>query len=248
MFKDLDKMKQESPSTLSEFERRKFLKLGFAVTGVLAGGGILSLISNVEKSFASSADFLKQYPYKPHYSMVISQNLCIDCERCVAACNETNKVPSYGYRTTILEKTAPNAVGRQTEFIPMLCMQCNDPPCVRACPTLASYKDPNNGIVRIEDKKCIGCKACMIACPYNARYFNEEKHAIDKCNFCFDTRLSKGEKLTACSAACPTGARTFGDLADHDGQIYRMVHQLERQVWTIRAEAGTKPNVFYMKG
>ena len=248
MFENIDKMKREPAGTLPEFERRKFLKLGFVVTGVLAGGGLLSLVSTVEKSFASSGLFLEQYPYKPHYSMVIRQNLCIDCELCVAACNETNQVPSYGYRTIILERTVPHAVGRQTEFIPMLCMQCNDPPCVRACPTRASYKDRKNGIVMMENKKCIGCKACMVACPYNARYFSEEIHAIDKCDFCFVTRLSKGEKLTACSVACPTGARTFGDLADPAGKIYRMIHQLEAQVWTIRPKAGTKPNVFYMKG
>lgn len=221
--------------------------MGFVVTGVFAGGSILSLVSNAEKVFASGGEFAEKYPYKPHYSMVIRQNLCIDCERCLNACRETNSVPSYGYRTSILEKHVPEAVGQKTEFIPVLCMQCNDPPCVRACPTKASYKDENNGIIRIEEKKCIGCKVCMVACPYNARYFNNEKHAIDKCDFCFETRLSKGEKLTACSAACPTGARTFGDLSDPSSEVYRMVHQLQKRVWVIRAEAGTKPNVFYMK-
>lgn len=221
--------------------------MGFVVTGVFAGGSILSLVSNAEKVFASAGEFAEKYPYKPHYSMVIRQNLCIDCERCLAACIETNNVPDYGYRTAILEKHVPEAVGQKTEFIPVLCMQCNDPPCVRACPTRASYKDKNNGIIRMDEKKCIGCKACMVACPYNARYFNNEKHAIDKCDFCFEARLSKGEKLTACANACPTGARTFGDLSDPSSEVYRMVHQLQKRVWVIRAEAGTKPNVFYMK-
>jgi len=217
------------------------------VTGVFAGGSILSLVSNAEKVFASAGEFAEKYPYKPHYSMVVRQHLCIDCERCLAACKTTNSVPDYGYRTAILEKHVPNAVGQKTEFIPVLCMQCNDPPCVRACPTRASYKDEQNGIVRMEEKKCIGCKACMVACPYNARYFNNERHAIDKCDFCFNSRLSKGETLTACAEACPTGARTFGDISDPASEVYRMVHQLQNRVWVIRAEAGTKPNVFYMK-
>lgn len=244
---NLKNLKKESPETLPLRERREFLRMGLMVTGVLAGGSLLSLVSNARSSFASAGEFLKQYPYKPHYSMVMRQNLCIDCERCLSACRETNNVPSYGSRTSILEKHVPTAVGQKTEFIPVLCMQCNDPPCVRACPTWASYKDKTNGIVRIDNKKCIGCKVCMVACPYNARYFSEEKHAIDKCNFCYDTRLEKGEKLTACSNACPTGARTFGDISDPESKVYRLVHQLERAVWVLRGEAGTKPNVFYMK-
>jgi protein NrfC len=85
------------------------------------------------------------------------------------------------------------------------------------------------------------------ACPYDARYFNEEKHAIDKCNFCYDTRLSKGEKLTACAAACPAGVRIFGDLSDPSSEVYRLVHQIEHPVWVLRPEVGAKPNVFYMK-
>jgi len=243
----IENTKKESPEKLPLLERREFLKMGLVVTGVFAGGSILSLVSNAEKVFASAGEFAEKYPYKPHYSMVVRQHLCIDCERCLAACKTTNSVPDYGYRTAILEKHVPNAVGQKTEFIPVLCMQCNDPPCVRACPTRASYKDEQNGIVRMEEKKCIGCKACMVACPYNARYFNNERHAIDKCDFCFNSRLSKGETLTACAEACPTGARTFGDISDPASEVYRMVHQLQNRVWVIRAEAGTKPNVFYMK-
>ncbi|MBI5675533.1 MAG: 4Fe-4S dicluster domain-containing protein [Nitrospirae bacterium] len=234
-------------NTVSKIERREFLKIGFLITGVFAGGTVLSLASNIRGAFASTGEFTEKYPYKPHYSMLIRQNLCVDCERCIEACTKTNEVPSYGYRTIILEKVVPDAIGQKREFIPVLCNQCNNPPCVRVCPTRASYKDKNNGIVMIERKKCIGCKACVLACPYNARYFNEEVHAIDKCDFCFDTRLSKGEKLTGCAAACPTGARKFGDISDPNDFVYQMIHQIEKQVWVMRPEAGTKPNVFYMK-
>ncbi len=244
---DLDNLKEESLESVSREERRTFLKIGLAITGVFAGGQILSVISKVDEVFASSDEFEKQYPYSPHYSMVVRQGLCIDCELCVKACNETNNVPDYGYRTRILTKRVKDARGRKLEFIPVLCNHCNKPPCCRACPTKATYKDPKTGIVMMDSKKCIGCKMCVLACPYEARYFNTERRAIDKCNFCWDTRLSKGKKLTACSKVCPSGARIFGDVSDPDNIVHKMVHQIEKQVWVLRPESGSQPNVFYMK-
>ncbi len=244
----IEKAGKQSPDTVSDAERRTFMKIGLAITGVFAGGKIFSAVSNIDKVYATEGEFIEKYPYKPHYSMVIRTNLCVDCERCVAACAETNDVPSYGYRTRVYERTMPEAIGKKREFIPILCNHCNEPPCVRGCPTKATYKNPENGIVMMEPKKCAGCKTCMVACPYNARYFNDEKRAVDKCNFCYDTRLSKGEKLTACANACPTGARTFGDISDPNNVVYRMVHQLDEKVWVLRPESGVKPNVFYMKG
>jgi protein NrfC len=97
-------------------------------------------------------------------------------------------------------------------------------------------------------KKCIGCLTCQEGCPYNARYFNDEKKAVDKCNFCWDTRLSKGDKTTACSQACPADVRVFGDLSNQEDRVFTIVHQIERPVWILRPEAGTRPNVFYTKG
>lgn len=245
---NFDNLPQEDMNAVSIMERREFLKAGLAITGIFAGGTLLSAISIFDKVFASADTFAEKYPYKPHYTMVMRQDRCIDCERCMDACVMTNEVPDYGYRTTILKKHTPDAIGQQTEFIPVLCNQCNKPPCVRACPTKATYKDKTTGIVMMEYKKCIGCKTCALACPYNARYFNEERHAIDKCNFCYDTRLSKGEKLTACAAACPAGVRIFGDMSDTNSEPYKLVHQLQKPVWVLRSEVGARPNVFYMKG
>ncbi|RMG03873.1 MAG: 4Fe-4S dicluster domain-containing protein [Nitrospirae bacterium] len=239
---------KEPIDTVPEMERREFLKMGLALTGVFAGGTVLSFVSRFNEVFASKEEYMEKYPYKPHYSMVMRQDRCIDCERCKAACAETNHVPDYGWRTTILERFVPDAIGQKREFIPVLCNQCNNPPCVRACPTKATYKDTKTGIVMMHEYKCIGCKTCVEACPYDARYFNEERHAIDKCVFCYDTRLVKGESLTACAAACPAGVRIFGDLSDPDSEVFRIVHQIERPVWVLRPEAGTKPNVFYTKG
>ena len=242
---DFGSLVNEGLGSVGSIERRTFLKMGLAITGVFAGGKILSVVTTVDKAHAQQD--IEDYPYDPHYSMVIRQSLCIDCERCVAACTETNHVHPSGYRTRVLEKISPKAIGQKREFIPVLCNHCNEPPCVRACPTKATYKDEKNGIVMMNTSKCIGCKTCMLACPYNARYLNPETRVIDKCNFCVDTRLSKGEKLTACANACPTGARTFGIISDPNSVVYKMVHQVEKAVWVMRPEAGAKPNVFYMK-
>jgi Fe-S-cluster-containing dehydrogenase component len=154
----------------------------------------------------------------------------------------------YGWRTRILQKEDPKAIGQKQEFIPILCNHCNNAPCVRTCPTRATYKDKTNGIVMMNEKKCIGCKSCVLACPYDARYFNEEKRAIDKCDFCFATRIAKGNGRTACSEICPADVRVFGDLSDPNSRVYQMVHQMQKSVWVIREEAGTRPNVFYTKG
>ncbi len=233
---------------VTDIERRHFLKLGLAITGVFAAGTLLSAASVVDEVFASNEDYSEKYPYKPHYAMLIRQDHCIDCERCVEACGRTNHVPEYGYRTRILQQVDPEAVNRQTEFIPVLCNQCNNPACTRACPTGATYKNKENGIVMVDAGKCIGCKTCMSACPFNARYYDEERKAVDKCNFCYDTRLSRGETLTACAEACPAKARVFGDLSDPQSEVYRRVHDVEKAVWVLRPETGVKPNVFYTKG
>ncbi|MHB1014203.1 MAG: 4Fe-4S dicluster domain-containing protein [Desulfurivibrionaceae bacterium] len=245
---DLEKLENEGAENLPSEERRRFLRFGLAVTGVFVGGSVLSLTSaRKAQSDMGPVPATGAFPYKPHYTMVIRQNRCIDCERCLEACAKTNNVPSYGYRTTILQREREIERGaKERVFMPVLCNHCNRPPCVRVCPTTATYKDKKNGIVMMDYKRCIGCKTCMAACPYNARYFKEENRAIDKCNFCYDTRLSKGESKTACAAACPAGVRIFGDLTDYDSEAYKLIHMPDKVVWVLRPETGAMPNVFYM--
>ncbi len=247
---ELEKAKNEGVGNLPSLERRTFLRAGLTITGLFMGGSVLSLTS-AGKALAEIDEqgqaAVGKYPYKPHYSMVMRQNLCVDCELCMEACVETNHVPSYGYRTTILERYREvSPTSKERIFMPVLCNQCNRPPCVRVCPTRATYKDETTGIVMMDYKKCIGCKTCMAACPYNARYFNEENRAVDKCNFCFDTRLSQGKKDTACVEACPADVRVFGDLSDPSSEVYKLVHEPGKVVWVLRPETGALPNVFYM--
>ena len=239
--------KKNFPQYPLDQERREFLKIGLKITGVLAGGSVLSLISDIDKAYSLDI-FRDKYPYKPHYAMVLRQDRCIDCEKCMKACIETNHVPDYGWRTRILKRELPAALDQKWEFIPILCNQCNNPPCVRTCPTTATFKDKTNGIVQMNNKKCIGCKSCIMACPYDARYYNEEKGAIDKCDFCFESRLSKGIHTPVCVEACPSDVRIFGDLSDPASRVFQLVHQLQKPVWVLREQVGAKPNIFYMKG
>ncbi len=246
---DLEKLEDEGIKSLPSEERRRFLQFGLTVTGVFLGGSVLSLASaNKAQGALGGMTPAKKFPYKPHYTMVIRQNRCVDCELCKEACVRTNHVPSYGYRTTILERErsiGPDSTERI--FMPVLCNQCNRPPCVRVCPTTATYKDKKTGIVVMDKKRCIGCKTCMAACPYNARYFDEEVRAIDKCNFCMDTKLKEsGGKITACAEACPAHVRVFGDLTEPSSEAYQLIHSPEKVVWVLRPEAGALPNVFYM--
>jgi len=245
---ELEQLESEDLSAITSTERRKFLKMGLAITGLYLGGSVLSLTS-VRSAQASSGVVPEpgQYPYNPHYSMVIREKLCVDCERCKAACVETNSVPAYGFRTTILERRRALTAGEhETTFMPVLCNHCNRPPCVRVCPTTATWKDKETGIVLMNPSRCIGCKTCMTACPYNARYFKEEIRAVDKCNFCYDTRLSKGKKDTACVEACPADVRVFGNLADTESRVFKLIHAPDTMVWVLRPETGALPNVYYI--
>lgn len=244
---DREEKRSEMSGSVAEMDRREFLKMGLVITGVVAGGSLLSVASAADKLFPGDS-FLKKYPYRPHYAMVIRVDQCIGCLRCEKACVVANSVPAYGWRTKVLHKEVPEAIGQKREFIPILCNQCNNPPCVRACPVTATFKNRQNGIVMMDVKKCIGCKICMAACPYNARYFNEERGAIDKCDFCLESRLSKGETKTACAEACPADARVFGDLSNPQDRVYKMIHQLQKPVWVLKRETDAQPNIFYTKG
>ena len=244
---DLEQLESEDVNTLPSAERRKFLKMGLAVTGVYLSGSVLSLTSASKVHAAGVVPEAGKYPYNPHYSMVIREHLCIDCERCKDACVKTNHIPSYGFRTTILEKR--HSLGEdkfETIFVPVLCNHCNRPPCVRVCPTTATQEKATNSGGTDNPRRCIGCKTCMAACPYNARYFKEETRAVDKCNFCLDTRLSKGETTTACSEACPADVRIFGNLADPDSRVFQLLHSPKTKVWVLRPETGAIPNIFYI--
>jgi len=126
-------------------------------------------------------------------------------------------------------------------FVPKLCNQCEHPACVQVCPVGATYKT-KDGVVLIDDKRCIGCRYCVQACPYGARYFDEERGVPDKCTWCYH-RITKGLQ-PACVEACPVGARVFGDLRDRESRVSLFVRNNRLQV--LRPESGNAPQVFYV--
>lgn len=243
----LEQLKNEGADAIPSIERRRFLTMGLAITGAYLGGKVLSLTPISAAQAAEVVPSKGKYAYSPHYTMVIREHRCINCNLCVEACNATNKVPSYGYRTEILERRRAIVEDKhETIFMPVLCNHCNRPPCVRVCPTTATWKDETTGIIKMNPGRCIGCKTCMTACPYNARYFKEEGgRFVDKCDFCYETLLSQGVAEPACVTACPADVRIFGDLTDTSSRVYTLLHTPETMVWVLRPKTGALPNVYY---
>lgn len=126
-------------------------------------------------------------------------------------------------------------------FVPKLCNQCQNPPCVQVCPVGATYQTPD-GVVLIDRKWCIGCGYCIMACPYGVRFFHPVYHVAEKCNFCYH-RITKGMK-TACVDACPFGARSIGNIKDPDDPVTKII--ATERVNVLKEEYGTKPQVYYL--
>ena len=130
----------------------------------------------------------------------------------------------------------------QTVHFPKSCLHCEDPPCVPVCPTGASYKREIDGIVLVDYDKCIGCKACLAACPYGARFIHPDGYA-DKCTFCMH-RVERGQ-APACVDVCPTRCMHFGDLDDPESEVSRLI--ATRRHFVLKPDAGTRPRIFYLE-
>lgn len=174
------------------------------------------------------------------YAMAIDTKRCVGCSDCVVACQTENNVPSGYCRDWIVEVMQGEYPVLNLEIRSERCNHCEDAPCVRCCPTSASYIG-EGGIVLVEEDDCIGCKACIASCPYDARFVHPEGY-VDKCTFCMH-RVKEG-KDPACVNVCPTKAMIFGDLDDKDSTISKALKT--RQHKTLIAEAGTKPHVYYL--
>ncbi|MBF0154672.1 MAG: 4Fe-4S dicluster domain-containing protein [Magnetococcales bacterium] len=209
------------------------------------------------------------------FAMALNLSKCKGLRHCVGACSAENnnnrgqtteniRVLALPRHTRDLERSDHyyTTLGPDSRHLPVQCQQCDNPPCVQACPVQATWKEPD-GMVVIDYDWCIGCRYCATACPYWARRFNWRKPSLageginpdthylgnrprpagvmEKCTFCIQrTRLGQ---LPACQEACPTGARIFGNLLDPDGELrYILEH---KSIFRLKEELGTEPRFWY---
>ena len=196
------------------------------------------------------------------YGMVIDLQKCVGCNSCTVACRAEQGTPAGIHFHKVVKYEAGKYPNAKMKFLPMPCMHCQDPPCLKVCPTGATFKN-EKGLVLIDQTKCIGCRACMVACPYDQRFYlakeryyfkngptpfeqigyqRHQEGVVSKCNFCAP-RLEKGLE-PACAANCMTKARTFGDLEDPNSEASRLIR--DRGGYQLYPELGTNPSVYYL--
>lgn len=201
-------------------------------------------------------------------AIAINLDRCVGCHTCALSCKMQNNVPEGMLWNRVLTEdcdvvdgalgTYPNVT---RTFLPVACQHCQNAACQRVCPTGATYKD-DKGRVEIDYDKCIGCRMCMAACPYNARTFNwndpvratgasygdarvpeRARGVMEKCTLCKE-RTDEGDE-PMCVRCCPADARIFGDLDDPDSAVSRLRRDQGAEV--LLEDKGTRPQVFYVR-
>jgi Fe-S-cluster-containing dehydrogenase component/formate-dependent nitrite reductase membrane component NrfD len=176
-----------------------------------------------------------------NYGFAIDLRKCIGCHACTIACKAEHEIPIGVNRCWVKTVEKGTFPATRRFFFPVLCNQCDAAPCARICPTNALYRR-RDGIVDLHGDACIGCRACMVACPYDQLFIDPNTHTAEKCNFCAN-RVENG-LLPACVSVCPTECRIFGDLDDAASEVARIA---QAQSATVRKpEKGTIPKVFYL--
>jgi Fe-S-cluster-containing dehydrogenase component len=178
-----------------------------------------------------------------NYAMALNYQNCINCKACETACKEENGVQLGAHKQRIWVGAVEGTVFGKPflNLYPSQCNHCIDAPCVNVCPTNASHYEAG-GIVKVDPQKCILCKGCMEACPYDARFVDDTMVAVDKCTFC-DHRIDE-YGTTACQATCPTKVRLFGDLDDENSDIVKLLKT--KRFFFLKESSGTLPKLFYI--
>lgn len=207
---------------------------------------------------------LPKNPPKKKLGLVIDLDICVGCHACAVNCKEWN---TGGHSAPLTDSDPYGAdptgvwfnrihsfevendqTGGRTVHFPKSCLHCDDAPCVTVCPTGASYKREEDGIVLVNADHCIGCKLCSWACPYGAREYDEDAGVMKKCTLCVDKiynpNLPEESRVPACVSTCPVGARSFGDLGDPDSDVSRLV--AKRGGYDLMPEQDCKPTNKYL--
>jgi len=206
----------------------------------------------------------KYDPTQHDYAMGVNVHKCIGCGRCADACKTENNVPRDPiYFRTWVERYITSTDGEtqvdspnggingfppaqkesgilRTFFVPKLCNHCSKPPCVQVCPVGATFQS-RDGVVLVDETYCVGCRYCIQACPYGARYLHPIKKIADKCTFCYH-RVVKGH-VPACVEVCPTQARVFGEAGQQSSPLRRFLRF--NDVTVLKSWLNTKPKVYY---
>ena len=243
-------------------DKRDFLKDAILF---IPAAGLLQALARSSQADASPSENPGGEGDGAWYGMGIEVEKCIGCNRCVEACKAENDVPSepYYFRTWVERYTVhssgettvecistktgaePDAESNdrdtlRTFFVPKLCNQCANPPCVQVCPVGATFQTAD-GVVLVDKTRCIGCRYCIQACPYGARYLDPRTRTADKCTFCY--HRIKNDQLPACVEVCPTQARIFGDLHSRASRLVRF--QRMNKISVLKPDLNTEPKVRY---
>jgi molybdopterin-containing oxidoreductase family iron-sulfur binding subunit len=232
-----------------------------------------SLLGEFGKMFTSEAVERDEEPGQVKWGMVIDLQKCVGCDSCTVACKAENRTPPGISYNVVLEEEIGQFPDVAKVNLPMPCMQCDNPPCVQVCPVKATYKLAN-GIVAIDNDRCIGCRYCIIACPYGARSYDFGESYEDEMLGYNDVtspeygndrgprkgnqtpigtvrkcnfclhRLERGEE-PACVETCIGDARFFGDLNDPNSTVSKLASS--PRAFRLKSELGAGPNVIYLK-
>jgi tetrathionate reductase subunit B len=238
-------------------DRRKFLKAGAMISAGTCAYG-LPLLTGFKAISANENNLAIGH----RWGMVVDLRKCLPgCTACVDACRKENNVAYFNdsrwdihwiHKVTIRSKHTNNPSEKD---LPLLCNQCDEPPCALVCPVQATYKRAD-GIVIVDHHRCIGCRYCVVACPYNERFFNykenpdwpnpdfpKRSHGVaESCNFC--AHRVDVDKKPACVDACDQRALVFGDLNDPQSEVSTLIH--DNSVKRLREGLGTAPKVYYI--
>lgn len=218
---------------------------GFLTRLATVSLGSVAVVPQIAQASINEQPPRKDGDASKRWAMVIDMTKCIGCQSCTISCTIENQSPVGQFRTVVNQyevKTDTNE-GVAQMMMPRLCNHCDEPPCVPVCPVQATYQH-KDGIVVVDSDRCVGCGYCVQACPYDARFINEETNTADKCTFCTH-RLDAG-LLPACVESCVGGARMIGDIKDDSSLVSQLLVANKEDIKIIKPEMNTKPHVFYI--